>query len=212
MFTRAEALYGCDGPDVGHPFTGKYEIVQAVFTRREPHAGSHRYKFTISDPDDDTISTSATLKDGSMLDQLQPGDTLRLEVVSASLRHAYLRVPTCVGFVDVDTRDEVAVVNMLRDKPLVVLNLSVLGFVQADTEKFVTRPFAVAFVHLLRRHFHLATVSTCDGSTLQSKMFGAYPLFFCAEDGVDEVTHPPVRSLSLPSHTHTHTHPPSGDY
>ena len=72
-------------------------------------------------------------------------------------------------------------------KPLAVLNMSVLGFVREDTKQFVPRPFAVAFVHLLHRHFHLATVSTCVGLTLQSKMFGAYPLVFCAEDDMVEV-------------------------
>jgi len=110
-----------------------------------------------------------------------------MEVVSATLRHAYMRVPTCVGFVDVNTTDETAVLNMLGRKPLAVLNVSVLGFVREDTKKFVSRPFAVAFVHLLHRYFHLATVSTCAGLTLQSKMFGAYPLVFCAEDGMVEV-------------------------
>lgn len=127
VFTRAEEMYGCDGPNVGHPFVGKYEIVQAVFTRRETHDGSHRYTFTIHDPDDDSISTSATLKDGCMVNQLQPGDSLRLEVMSASLRHAYLRVPSCIGFVDVSTSRV--------DKPVAVINVSVLGFIHPDTER-----------------------------------------------------------------------------
>ena len=187
VFTRAETMYGSDGPDVGHPFAGKYDIIDATFECRQTHPTADRYKFVISDPDEESVTTSATLNDGAMLDHLHPGDILRMEVVSATLRHAYMRVPTCVGFVDVNTTDETAILNMFGRKPLAVLNMSVLGFVREDTKKFVPRPFAVAFVHLLHRHFHLATVSTCVGLTLQSKMFGAYPLVFCAEDDMVEV-------------------------
>ena len=180
VFTRAATTYGSDGPDVGHPFAGKYDILDATFENLQVHSSGNRYKFVISDPDDESTSTSATLNNGTMLVHLHPGDRLRLEVVSASLRHAYLRVPTCIGFVDVDTSDEVAVVNMLINKPLAVINMSVLGFVRADTKKFNPRPFAVAFVHLLHRHFHLATLSTCAGLTLHSKICSvhSYPLFF----------------------------------
>ena len=212
VFTRAESLYGCDGPNVGHPFTGKYEIVQAIFTRHETHSGSRQYKFTISDSDDERITTSATLKDGSMIDQLQPGDRLRLEVVSASLRHAFLRVPSCVGLVK--HTDEETVVNMLRHKPLAVIEISTLGFFHKDTQKFVRRPFAIDFVHMLHRHFHIATTGICAGLTLRCEMFGAYPLLFCAEDGVDEVLHhtsypsihPHMILLSVHPSTFPHTH------
>ena len=93
VFTRAHALYGSDGPDVGHPFAGKYDIVDAVFEcisvdscNVDPQ--QQRYKFRITDTQDGCVSTSASLIDGHMCDLLLPGDRLRLEVVSASLRHA----------------------------------------------------------------------------------------------------------------------------
>ena len=209
LFNRAEAKYGSDGPSMGHPFTGKYDIIRADFDcidtqhSSESELALHRYKFVIYDPHDESISTSATLKDGPMRDLLQSGDSLRLEVVSASLKHALLRVPTCVGFIEVDCNDDQTMMDMLRRKPLAVINITSLGFFHKDTQKFVTRPFASAFVHVLHRHFHLATTCTCAGLTLRCKMFGAYPLMFCAEDGLDEVPPPPN-----PTHTHTYAFHP----
>ena len=186
VFTRAERTYGCDGPDVGHPFVGKYDIIKGVFDHHHSEDGVNNAKFTIRDPDDNTVFTSATLNRGPMLLHLQATDVLRLEVVSASLKHAFLRVSTCVGFVDVDLDDEATVTNMVSNKPIAVINIPVLGFFNKDTHKFERRPFAVEFLHHLSRHFHLATMSTTVGFTLRSKMFGAYSLMFCAEDGLDE--------------------------
>ena len=163
------------------PFAGKYDIIDAVFESTSvinPNADPPQllYKFRITDPRDNSITTSASLIDGHMRDHLLPDDQLRLEVVSASLRHAQLRIPTCVGFVND------------RDKHIAVINLSVLGFMNEDTKKFRPRPFAVAFLHRLHRSFNLATTCTQAGDTLRCQMFGAYPLVFCAEDGIDEVT------------------------
>ena len=191
VFTRAKALYGSDGPDVGHPFAGKYDIVDAVFDCITVESQQQRYKFRITDSQDDRTSTSASLIDGRMRECLLPGDRLRLEVVSASLRHAQLRVPTCVGFL-----------NDQRDKRVVVINISVLGFLHKDTKKFQARPFAVEFVHRLHRNFNLATTCSRIGDTLHSQMFGAYPLVFCAEDGLDEVT-----PLFLSFLIHVNSHP-----
>ena len=66
VFTRAETLYGCDGPGVGHPFAGRYDIISATFECREPHPASDRYKFKVSDPHDSSATTSTTLYDGHM--------------------------------------------------------------------------------------------------------------------------------------------------
>ena len=82
--------------------------------------------------------------------------------------------------------NEVDVLNMVSNKPIAVIKISVLGFFNKDTHKFERRPFAVEFLHYLSRHFHLATMITTVGFTLRSKMFGAYSLMFCAEDGLDE--------------------------
>ena len=151
-----------------------------------------RYKFRITDSQDDRTSTSVSLIHGHMCEYLLPGDRLRLEVVSASLRHAQLRVPTCVGFL-----------NDQRDKHVVVINISVLGFLHKDTKKFQSRPFAVEFVHRLHRDFNLATTCSRVGDTLHCQMFGAHPLVFCAEDGLDEVT--PL-SVSFLIHIHVIPH------
>ena len=166
VFTRAETLYGCDGPGVGHPFAGRYDIISATFECLEPHPAADRYKFKISDPHDSSVITSATLHDGHMRTYLQAGDILRVEVVSSSLHHAQLRVPTCVGCLDVDSLDEETVTHMLQRKPLAVVNVLSLGFFHTDTHKFVSRPFAEAFLLLMNRHFHLSTTSTCTGITL----------------------------------------------
>ena len=48
VFTRAEATYGSGGPDVGHPFVGKYDIIDATFECRHTHPTTDRYKFVIS--------------------------------------------------------------------------------------------------------------------------------------------------------------------
>ena len=148
VFTRAEDVFGSQGPDVGHPFAGKYDIVQATFKE----AVNQRFVFVISDPQDDEVTTSATLNDKDMRDQLQSGDRLRLEVVSASLGHAFLRVPTCVGFLTADRNDEQTLLNMLCRKPLAVINIAVLGFFHKDTKKFVRRPFATDFVQVALAH------------------------------------------------------------
>ena len=75
-------------------------------------------------------------------------------------------VPTCVGFLDVDSLDEETVTRMLQHKPLAVANVLSLGFFHTDTHKFVSRPFAETFLLLMNRHFHLSTTSTCTGITL----------------------------------------------
>ena len=55
-----------------------------------------------------------------------------------------------------------------------------------EVAKFVSRPFAVEFLHIMHRHFHFATMSTRSGMTLSSKLFGPYPLVFVSEDTVYE--------------------------
>ena len=124
---RVEDVFGSQGPDVGHHFAGKYDIVYAIFKE----AVTQRFVFVISDPLDDEVTTSVTLNDGDMRDQLQSdcltGDRLRLEVVSASLGHVFLRVPTCVGFLEEDLNDEQTVLSMLCRKPLAVINIVVIG-------------------------------------------------------------------------------------
>ena len=74
---------------------------------------------------------------------------------------------------------------------------------KVNTKKFQSRPFAVEFVHRLHRDFNLATTCSRVGDTLHCQMFGAYPLVFCAEDGLDEVT---LLSVSFLIHIHVIPH------
>ena len=70
-----------------------------------------------------------------------------------------------------------------REKPVVILNVECLGFVEKKTDKFRARPNAAEFLLKLSRKYHLATVSSVKGMTIKSKLFGIHMLLFAAEEG-----------------------------
>lgn len=153
----------------------RYDIISATFDCVDVD----RYKCEVTDPHDVSVSTSATLNDGVMRQHLQSGDVLRVEVVSASIKHVFVRIPRCLGFMPASCKDDLT-------KPIAIMDVDVFGYFNKETTKFVSRPFAVEFLHIMHRHFHFATMSTRSGMTLSSKLFGPYPLVFVSEDTVYE--------------------------
>ena len=171
VFTRAIDVFGIEGPSTCHPYAHKYNIFNSSFLSEK----SDHFCFVITDPNNADDITKTTLHDGRFVPKnISPGDRLRLEVESSSLYHVKMQIPTDVDTGFMPSSDCV--------RPVAILHLSALGFVNDYTMKFRVRPHAREFVHRLSRSYHLATIEDDRGATVNSRIFGAYPLLFACQD------------------------------
>ena len=172
VFTRAIDEFGIQGPITCHPYARKYDIFVSTFL----HEDQGHFFFLIADPNNVSNTTKARLLCNERLlpKNIFPGDRLRLEVEFSSLHDVKLQIPA-----DVDTG---SISSVDRVKPVAILHLSTLGFVDTYTMKFRERPHAREFVHRLSQAYHVATIADEKGMTTRSRLFGIYPLLFECED------------------------------
>lgn len=180
VFSHVLNTFGSSGPITCHPFARQYDIVFASFSLHTPHPTADpnlellQSKFTVTEPTDSTVNTPATCRDSRLLpSNIQEGDLIRMEVVSSSPNHAVLQIPEYIGFLGAHH----------PVKPVIIMSVSIFGFINKHTNKFRARPHSSEFILTLSRQYCLAAVSDRLGACCQSRLFGLHQLLFTSEEG-----------------------------
>ena len=184
VFSRALETFGLEGPETTNNVVAQYDIVDAKFIGCTDHPtalaeiGLRQASFRVTISKNVDLNTIGTLHDKRYVpDNICVGDILRLEVCKCSTKDVQLEVPKDIGYL----RPQAIV------KPVAILDLCILGFVDASTGKYRVRPHVKSFLLHVSRVYHLATIGNRSGQTIHSGLFSIHYVAFVAEE--DDLSH-----------------------